>query len=150
MDKKYNDIPIYVRICKLADIYDAMTSRRCYKEAINPINVVTQLFRNYAKKDTMLQHVLHAFVKSIGIYPPGSIVFLRNGQMAYVLESDGPLVIPFTDNQSNTLRRKADPIKISTTETDTSRMVDNNRSVKTPKEVYKILPNYIKNITQHP
>ncbi|MFH2059357.1 MAG: HD domain-containing phosphohydrolase [Pseudomonadota bacterium] len=150
LDKKHHQIPVYVRICKLADIYDAMTSRRCYKEAVNPINVVTQLFRTYAKKDTMLQHILHSFVKSIGIYPPGSIVFLKNGQMAYVLESDGPLVIPFTDKQSNTLRSKPDPIKITGSETDDSKMVDNSRSVKTPKDVYDMLPSYIKKITKHP
>lgn len=149
-DRRYNEIPVYVKICKLADIYDAMTSRRCYKEAINPINVVTQLFRTYAKKDTMLQHVLHAFVKSIGIYPPGSIVFLRNGQMAYVLESDGPLVIPFTDDQANTLKSKQDPIKIDSPETETLKTVDNNRSVKTPKDVYKLLPSYIRKITERP
>ncbi len=149
LDKKYTDIPIYVRICKLADIYDAMTSIRCYKDAINPIMVVTRLFRTYAKKDTMLQHVLHAFVKSIGIYPPGSIVYLANGQMAYVLESSGPIVIPFTDNKGNTLQKKPDPIRISVTETKQRIMVDNNRSVKTPKEVYDQLPSYIKQIIGH-
>lgn len=149
-DRPYNEIPAYVRICKLADIYDAMTSRRCYKEAINPINVVTDLFRTYAKKDVMLQYILHAFVKSIGIYPPGSIVYMKNGQMAYVLESDGPIVIPFTDNQGNTLSKKADPIKVGSNETDPSRMVDNSRSIKTPKEVHNLLPTYLKKVTVHP
>ncbi len=150
LDREYTQIPLYARICKLADIYDAMTSKRVYKEAINPINVVTQLFRSYAKKDTMLQYVLHAFVKSIGIYPPGSIIFLRNGQMAYVLESEGPLVIPFTDNKGNTLKQKPDPINISTIGLDESKLVDSRRSVKASKDVYEILPSYLKNITKRP
>ncbi len=149
-DKQYFQIPLYARICKLADIYDAMTSKRCYKEAINPINVVTQIFRTYAKKDNMLQYILHAFVKSIGIYPPGSIIFLRNGQMAYVLESNGPLVLPFTDDKENTLKRKFDPIYISASEGEPARMVDNRRSVTTPKEVYDRLPPYLKKITTRP
>ncbi len=148
--KKYFEIPLYARICKLADIYDAMTSKRCYKEAINPINVVTQIFRTYAKKDNMLQYILHAFVKSIGIYPPGSIIFLRNGQMAYVLESNGPLVIPFTDDKENTLKRKPDPIYVSATDDEPGRMVDNRRSVTTPKDVYDRLPSYLKKITSRP
>lgn len=139
-------IPIYARICKLADIYDAMTSKRCYKEAINPINVVTQLFRTYAKKDRILQYILHAFVKSIGIYPPGSIIYLGNGQMAYVLESDGPLVIPFTDSKENTLRQRPDPINISASKAEKFNKVDNRRSVRSPKDVYGILPPYIKKI----
>jgi len=150
LDKEHSQIPLYARICKLADIYDAMTSRRVYREALNPINVVTQLFRSYAKKDTMLQYILHAFVKSIGIYPPGSIVFLRNGQMAYVLESEGPLVIPFTDDKENTLKQKPDPIDVSAKGLDESKLVDSRRSVKTPKEVFENLPTYLKKITKRP
>lgn len=145
--KKHFEVPIYARICKLADIYDAMTSKRCYKDAINPINVVTQIFRTYAKKDNMLQYILHAFVKSIGIYPPGSILFLRNGQMAYVLESNGPLVLPFTDEKENTLKQKPDPVYITAFDEEPSRMVDSRRSVTTPKEVYDRLPPYLKKIT---
>ncbi len=146
---KHTQIPLYVRICKLADIYDAMTSKRCYKEAINPISVVTQLFRKYAKKDKILQYILHSFVKSIGIYPPGSILFLRNGQMAYVLDSKGPFVVPFTDEQENTLKSKPDPFIISASESDQAKMIDNRRSLKTPKDVYTILPSYIKRIIRN-
>jgi HD-GYP domain-containing protein (c-di-GMP phosphodiesterase class II) len=145
-DKSHTQIPLYTRICKLADIYDAMTSKRCYKEAINPISVVTKLFREYAKKDYILQYILHSFVKSIGIYPPGSIVFLRNGQMAYVLESTGPLVLPFTDKQENTLKNKPDPIDIGDSGVAKDKMVDSRKSVKMPKDVYDLLPSFIKKI----
>ncbi|ACN13389.1 conserved hypothetical protein [Desulforapulum autotrophicum HRM2] len=141
------DIPIHVKIAKLADIYDAMTSKRCYKEAFNQINVVTEIFRKYAKKDPILQYVLHAFVKSIGIYPPGSIVFLRNGQLAYVLESQGPLVIAFTDIQGNTLTSKPDPMDMGDKSISEDLKVDNRRSVKTPLEVCDRLPSYLQPIT---
>ncbi|MEA2059218.1 MAG: HD domain-containing protein [Thermodesulfobacteriota bacterium] len=143
-DRPPAEIPLYVKMGKLADIFDAMTSKRCYKDAFNPINVVTSIFRKYAKKDTMLQYVLHAFVKSIGIYPPGSIVFLRNGQMAYVLESSGPLVLPFTDAEEKTLSIKPDPIDLSSPDLDEAIMVDNRRSLKLPMDVYDILPPHLK------
>ena len=145
-DKPHTQIPLYTKICKLADIYDAMTSKRCYKEAINPITVVTRLFKDYAKKDQMLQYILHSFVKSIGIYPPGSIVYLRNGQMAYVLESTGPLVLPFTDKQENTLKNKPDPVNIGAREVKKEQMVNSRKNVKRPKDVYDILPSFIKTI----
>jgi HD-GYP domain-containing protein (c-di-GMP phosphodiesterase class II) len=145
MDVHYTKVPVYTRICKLADMYDAMTSRRCYKEAINPVNVVTRIFRTYAKKDRMLQYILHAFVKSIGIYPPGSIVFLQNGQMAYVLESNGPLVLPFTDEKGNTLKYKPDPVIADTGAENNLYVVDNRKSVQSPKEVYNFLPHYLRN-----
>ena len=143
-ERSYEEIPLYVKICKLADIYDAMTSKRSYKEAFNQINVVTDIFRSYAKKDPVLQHILHAFIKSIGIYPAGSIVFLRNGQMAYVLESEGPIVIPFTDNQGNSQTKKYDPISLESDEVDSSLQIDKRKSVKQPLEVYELLPPYLK------
>lgn len=146
LDKKQTQVPLYVRICKLADIYDAMTSKRCYKEAYNPINVVTQLFRTYAKKDRMLQYILHAFVKSIGIYPPGSIVYLRNGQLAYVLESDGPFLLPFTDERENTLRHQPSPFRANLPDLDETKKIDGRRSVKSPTDVNDLLPAYIRKI----
>ncbi len=142
-DKDYLSIPPYTKICKLADIYDAMTSKRSYREAVNPINVVTKLFRNYAKKDQILQFILHSFVKSIGIYPPGSIVYLRNGQMAYILDARGPIILPFTDTDQVPLKRKPDPLDIKSKDTDISQLIDNRKSVKTPREVYDLLPSYI-------
>ena len=145
-EKHAGEIPVYVKVCKLADMYDAMTSKRCYKEAFNPINVVTELFRKYARKNRILQFLLHSFVKSIGIYPPGSIVFMRNGQMAYILESTGPLVLPFTDGDQTPLAAKPDPLDISDPQTRETVQIDHRRSVQTPAEVYDMLPSYIKDV----
>ncbi len=144
LDIRPEDVPIYVKICKFADMYDAMTSKRCYKEAFNQIGVVTDIFRKYAGKDILLQYILYAFVKSIGIYPPGSIIFLRNGQMAYVLESEGPIVIPFTDSNGNRLTGKPDPLDIGADEFDEALKPDGRRSIKTPLEVYDLLPSYLR------
>jgi len=143
-DRRPEDIPLYVKMCKLSDIYDAMTSKRSYKEAFNPIGVVAGIFRTYAKKDKMLQYVLHAFVKSIGIYPPGSIVYLKGGQMAYVLESTGPLVLPFTDTSGFTLTKKSDPLDAGDSNTDDFSKVDNLKNIKKPSDVYHLLPSYLK------
>ena len=145
-EKNSGEIPIYVKVCKLADMYDAMTSKRCYKEAFNPINVVTELFRKYARKNRILQFLLHSFVKSIGIYPPGSIVFMRNGQMAYILESTGPLVLPFTDDNQAPLSAKPDPLDMSDSARPESAQIDHRRSVQAPAEVYDMLPPYIKEV----
>ncbi|MBF0201020.1 MAG: HD domain-containing protein [Desulfamplus sp.] len=139
-----SEIPLYVKMCKLADIYDAMISKQCYKEAYNPINAVTDIFRKYAKKDHMLQFILHAFVKSIGIYPTGSIIYLMNGQMAYVLESSGPLVLPFTDRTGITLTSASEPIDLGDKKLDQNLKADSFRSIQTPVEVHDRLPAYLK------
>ncbi len=143
-DRSFSDIPPYVRICKLSDIYDAMISRRSYKEAANQVAAATTLFRTYVKKDPLLQYILHAFVSTIGLYPPGSIVFLKNGQMAYVLESRGPIVLPFTDTDRQPLSHRPDPF--DTAFQRDHFQIDNDRSVKTPKEVYNRLPPFIRDI----
>lgn len=143
-DRMPEEIPLYVKICKLADIYDAMTSKRSYKEAVNQINVVTDVFRSYAGKDPVLQHVLHSFIKSVGIYPPGSIVYLRNGQMAYVLESDGPLLLPFTDEQRNCLNNKCDPVSLDAEDIEEGLQIDKRKSVREPLDVWELLPSYLK------
>ena len=50
VDVQADKIPPYVKVCKLADVYDALTSVRCYKKAFNPIEVITDLFGKYLKK----------------------------------------------------------------------------------------------------
>lgn len=144
LDKPASQIPLYVKICKLVDIYDAMISRRSYSEALNQTAAATELFRAYVHKDPMLQFVLHAFIKTIGLYPPGSIVYLKNGQMAYVLEDRGPIVLPFTNSQGEPLPRQPDPFDIRT-KSDLFQ-VDADRSIQTPKEVFELLPGYIRSI----
>lgn len=140
-EKSPQALPAYVKVCKLADIYDAMTSKRSYKEAFNPINVVTEIFRKYARKDNLLQFILYSFVKSIGIYPTGSVVLLENGQYAYILDSTGPLVLPFTDLSGNTLEARQTPINLSE---NGSLKVNSERELLSPVESFGILPPYLK------
>ena len=140
------ELPPYAKICKLADIYDAMTSKRAYKEASNPVGVVTELFRKYANRDHMLQFIVLSFVKILGIYPPGSIIHLRGGQMAYVLESKGPIVLPFTDTEGRTLQQQPDPVDLSDPQISDPVMmqIDRRGSLDSPIDVYDHLPEYLK------
>jgi len=114
-DRSPLNLPPYVKICKLADIYDAMTSRRCYKEAYNPVTAVAEIFHRFAEKDRMLQIILHSFVKTIGIYPPGSVVWLTSGQLAYIVDGKGPTILLISDNNGNPLISKSDPIRLRET-----------------------------------
>ncbi len=142
--KKPEEVPPYVKVCKLADIYDAMTSKRSYKEAHNPVEVVAEIFYKYAEKDRLLQMILHSFVKAVGICPPGSIVGLTNGQLAYVLDSEGPTLLPITDISGQTLRDKPDLLVL---EKDVDGMqgvkIDRRKPLLSPIEAYKILPTYL-------
>ena len=148
-DKEPLDIPPYVKICKLADIYDAMTSRRCYKEAISPVVVVSDIFHKYAKHDRILQYVLHSFVDSIGIFPPGSILTLTNGQFVFILDSAGPTILPLTDCAGAQLLNKANPIVLGKNGDDKdnkSLLIDRRKPPLSPIEAYKFLPPYFRKV----
>ncbi|MFP3982512.1 MAG: HD-GYP domain-containing protein [Desulfurivibrionaceae bacterium] len=144
--KSSHEIPPYVKACKLADIYDAMTSKRCYKEALNPVAVVTELFHKYAEKDRLLQLILHSFIKSVGIYPPGSVVLLTDGRMAFVLESlEDPTLVPITDENSEPLKQKMEPFVLDKkTSEEKGLYINRKKPPIAPIDAYKILPDYLK------
>lgn len=142
-------IPPYVKVCKLADIYDAMTSKRAYKDALNPVGVVTDIFNQYARKDPLLQYILHSFVKSVGIYPPGSVIALLDGRQCYVLDSQGPTLLPITDTAGQTNPKKQDPIVLNR-ESDPELKIDRRRPPLAPLDAYKILPGYLRELIQPP
>ena len=143
-DKTYNELPSYVKICKLADIYDAMASKRCYKEAQNPTWVVSEMYNKYVNKDKALQLVLHSFINVVGICPPGSIVFLSNGQLAYVLDGNGPLLIPFSDTNGSTQTAKLDPIDFGDKKSSGELTIDKQTPIVFPLQLYNKLPPYLK------
>ncbi|MFH7319436.1 HD-GYP domain-containing protein [Desulfurivibrio sp. D14AmB] len=137
-------VPSYVKVCKLADIYDAMTSIRCYKNALNPVSVVSEIFHHYARKDPFLQYVLHSFIGSVGIYPAGSVVYLTNGQLAYVLDSDGPLLLPLTDSGGTPLAKEPEVIVMDRGQTGNALAIDRQQPPISPLEAYRILPDYLR------
>lgn len=139
------ELPLYVRICKLADIFDAMASRSSYHEAFNQISAVTDIFRRYADQDTMLKLILHTFVMTIGTHPPGSILFLKNGQMACVLDSRGPIVVAFTDSRGRPLAGRPEPLDLGeAVKKDDGLAIDTGKRVRTLKEIQGLFPDYLK------
>ena len=146
-DKLAIEIPPYVKIAKLADIYDAMTSKRSYKDALNPIGVVTNLFHQYARKNRLLQLILHAFVKVVGIYPTGSMVNLINGQLAYVIDSKGPIVIPFTDTHGKPMKSGYQPVDLSDSGSH-ALAIDRRKNLLSPIDVFDVLPSFLKDTVE--
>lgn len=72
------------RMAALSDVYDAITSDRCYHKGMNPAEAMRRLFE--WSKHHFDPSVTHAFVRSIGIYPVGSLVRLESGFLAIVVE----------------------------------------------------------------
>ena len=79
-----DQITPYTRIVAIVDMYDAITSDRIYQNGrthLEAINIMTKAC------DTHLDSGLtYKFIECLGIYPPGSIVELSNGEIAIVVE----------------------------------------------------------------
>ena len=81
----------FARIIAVADVYDALTSRRVYKPPMMPSKALTILY-GMRGKDFHPGHV-EQFIKFMGIYPVGSLVRMTDGRHAIVTASnpDAPL-----------------------------------------------------------
>jgi HD-GYP domain-containing protein (c-di-GMP phosphodiesterase class II) len=75
----------YARMGAICDVYDAITSNRPYKAGWDPAESVSRMARWNGHFDSTL---FFAFVKSLGIYPTGSLVRLASGRLAVVLEQN--------------------------------------------------------------
>lgn len=74
------------RISTIVDVFDALTADRCYKKGMP----ATQAFRILLQgSGTQFDETLvKKFIKCMGIHPTGSLVKLKTGKLALVVESN--------------------------------------------------------------
>lgn len=77
-------ISIFARMGAVCDVYDAITSNRPYKKGWCP----AESLRKMAEwtPGHFDEHVLKMFVKSVGIFPVGTLVRLASGRLGVVVE----------------------------------------------------------------
>jgi putative nucleotidyltransferase with HDIG domain len=76
-------ISLLARMGAVCDVYDAVTSNRPYKKGWEPADAIHKMAEWSGHFD---ERVFQAFVKSVGIYPAGSLVRLASGRLGVVLE----------------------------------------------------------------
>ncbi len=72
-----------VRMGSICDVYDAITSNRPYKMGWDPADSIGKMASWKGQFDPL---VFATFVKSVGIYPTGSLVRLQSERLAVVIE----------------------------------------------------------------
>ena len=76
----------YVRMISIVDVYDAITSARPYKDGSPAFDALKILFSERGKHfDTDL---VEAFIRMVGIYPPGTLVEMTNGEVGIVVSAN--------------------------------------------------------------
>jgi len=73
-----NDIPIFARITSVADVFDAITSNRIYRDSIDAYTAVEFIIGEAGTKFD--RDVVKVFLKLVGHYPIGLRVSLNSGE----------------------------------------------------------------------
>lgn len=101
---KDSEISVFAKMGAVCDVYDAITSNRPYKVGWDP----AESLRKMAEWSSghFDAKIFQAFVKSLGIYPIGSLVRLTSGRLAVVVDQTGksltmPVVKVFFSTKSN-------------------------------------------------
>ncbi len=76
------NVTVAAQLVSLADIYAAMVSSRSYRLPMPANEAMKKVFLTSSQKVNELLAVL--FIKNLGIYPPGAIVRLQNGEIGIV------------------------------------------------------------------
>ncbi len=102
---KGDEISLFAKMGAVCDVYDAITSNRPYKAGWDPADSITKMAA-WSKEGHFDERIFQAFVKSIGIYPTGSLVKLQSGRLAVVVEQGtssllNPVVKVFFSTKAN-------------------------------------------------
>lgn len=122
-----DNLSLFARMAAVCDVYDSMISGRSYKKAATPADAIRKMTE--LLDGQLDQAVFRAFVKTVGIYPTGTLVKLKSGRLAVVSDQttkslSTPVVKVFFSTRVN------EPVPL--TLVDLSKMPDAIVSVENP------------------
>ena len=97
-------LTVFARMGAVCDVYDAITSNRCYKQGWEPAESIRKMAK--WKNGHFDDVIFHAFVKTVGIYPTGTLLKLKSGRLGVVTDQSKkslvkPIVKVFFSTRSN-------------------------------------------------
>ncbi len=111
-------IPIFAKIVSIAEAYDTMTTKQTYRAACSPSEALQELYSLRGKQFD--EDMVIKFIDAVGIFPPGSIVEMLNGEIGIVLANTSdklrPRVIIILDSAKEPAQQKV--VDLSQMDTD--------------------------------
>jgi HD-GYP domain-containing protein (c-di-GMP phosphodiesterase class II) len=86
---KSSGISRFARIISIVDAYDAITANRCYSQARTSTEALKIIYNERGKQFD--SELALEFIKTIGLYPAGSMVELYTGEVGFVIETNPTL-----------------------------------------------------------
>ena len=83
---KGEEISLHGQMGAIVDVYDALTSERVYKKGMPPTTALAKLYE--WSKFHFHPDLVRSYIRSVGIYPSGSLVKLMSGRLAVVVEQN--------------------------------------------------------------
>ncbi len=83
---KGDEISLVGKMSTIVDVYDALTSIRCYKNAWEPSDALKKLLE--WSSNHFEPKLVHEFIRCLGIYPVGTLVELDSGKVGLVIEQN--------------------------------------------------------------
>lgn len=99
-----DQISFWSKLVSIVDVYDAITSDRCYHKGMAPTEALTRL---YGWRGTdFAPDLVEQFIQCLGIYPIGSLVELNSAEVAIVITNEPhnrllPKIQIILDHQKN-------------------------------------------------
>lgn len=87
-----HEISLFGQMASIVDVYDACISIRAYGDAADPCLVIRQLFAGAGKQ--FHQELVQQFIKTIGIFPVGTLARLESNKLAIVIRQTKSLTQP--------------------------------------------------------
>ncbi|BAO44789.1 HD-GYP domain-containing protein [Thiolapillus brandeum] len=81
-----SEIPLYTRIVSIADVYDAITGDRIYRQGETAETALGILHRSAG--NAFDESLVIKFIQTIGTYPLGTVVEMTNGEVGIVVDNN--------------------------------------------------------------
>ena len=95
------DIPLFSQIISVADVYDAVTSYRSYRDPMSPAEAAELVMSDVGR--AFDYKIVVAFIEKLELYPINSIVELSDGRLGIVKDNTNPMrpVLKMVDDNTD-------------------------------------------------